>query len=267
MPEIVSFAPGSTPILVTIPHAGCALPPGLADRMTPIGVQLPDTDWYMERLYAGAAERGIGVVRANYARYVVDLNRGPDDGILYPGRPSTGLVPCFTFAGEAIYRPGEEPGAAEIAERTEQFWKPYHEAIARELDRLRTLHGWAVLWDAHSIRSEIPRLFEGKLPDLNIGTNSGASCAPALSETVMACARGLSDYSYVLDGRFRGGYTTRHYGTPDSAIHAIQLEIAQSTYLAHEDAPWPADPDLEAKLQAGIDAFLDTLLGWRPDRA
>ncbi|GBQ87435.1 N-formylglutamate amidohydrolase [Acetobacter nitrogenifigens DSM 23921 = NBRC 105050] len=265
MSPVFTLTPGSSPILVTIPHAGTALAPGMEARMTVRGLRLPDTDWYMPDLYNGAALRGVGVLTAHYSRYVVDLNRGADDAALYPGRPSTGLAPHLTFDGTPIYLEGEAPGGEEIAQRTEAYWRPYHDAVTAELKRLRAKHGWAILWDAHSIRSQVERLFEGVLPDLNVGTNSGASCAASLSNAVMEQVGMSPDYTHVLNGRFRGGYTTRHYGTPGTGVHAVQLEIAQSTYLASEDDPWPADATKSARLRDAINGLLDTLLSWTPE--
>ncbi|CAI9119238.1 N-formylglutamate deformylase [Brytella acorum] len=261
---VFSFARGDAPVLVTIPHAGTALMPGMAGRMTDTGAALPDTDWYMERLYAGAFALGIGVLRANYSRYVIDLNRGADDATLYPGRPKTGLVPELTFDGEPIYREGEAPDEAEIAARRLAYWQPYHDAVAEELARLKARWGWAVLWDGHSIRDEIPRLFEGRLPDLNFGTNEGASCDPSLMAPIMESVGKQVRYTHVLNGRFKGGYTTRHYGRPPEGLHAIQLEKAQNVYLDGQRAPWPIS---ETKLRdmAGIVAgFLRQAKAWRP---
>lgn len=261
---VFSFTRGDAPVLVTIPHAGTALMPGMAERMTEIGVSLPDTDWYMERLYAVAADLGIGVLRANYSRYVIDLNRGADDAMLYPGRPKTGLVPEFTFDGEPIYRTDEVPDESEISLRRTLYWQPYHDAVTEELARLKARWGWAILWDGHSIRDEIPRLFEGKLPDLNFGTNDGVSCAASLIMPIMESVTRQPDYTHVLNGRFKGGYTTRHYGQPETGLHAIQLEKAQSIYLDRQSAPWPIS---EMKRRAVVDvvgALLRQASAWRP---
>ncbi|RFD21437.1 N-formylglutamate deformylase [Komagataeibacter melaceti] len=266
MTDTFSFVPGDLPVLITLPHAGEQLAPGMAERMTPRGRQLPDTDWYMERLYGFARDKNIGVIRANHSRYVVDLNRGSDDAALYAGRPSTGLVPLLGFDGQPIYHEGSEPDDTEMARRTETYWKPYHDAVAQELARLREKWGWAILWDGHSICSEVPRLFEGRLPDLNFGTNSGVACDPSLLQAVVERAETLTAYSHVVDGRFKGGFTTRHYGRPAENIHAIQLEIAQSTYLASEQAPWPADPDAAARLSGALEHLMDAALAWRPAR-
>ncbi|GBQ69479.1 N-formylglutamate amidohydrolase [Ameyamaea chiangmaiensis NBRC 103196] len=260
-PALFTLNPGTTPVLVTIPHAGRHVPRDILDRFGSIGQACVDTDWWMEALYDGAAARGIGVLRATHSRYVVDLNRGADDGVLYPGLPVTGLVPHLTFDGDPIYRDGEAPGPDETAARVASYWRPYHDAITQELDRLRAQFGTAILWDAHSIRSEIPRLFEGVLPDLNIGTHDGASCAASLADAVRQVAA-ASGYSHVYNGRFKGGYTTRHYGQPERGIHAIQLELAQTTYLASENAPWPVSPAKADALCTTINAMLDRLLGW-----
>ncbi|MBS1073980.1 N-formylglutamate deformylase [Gluconobacter sp. Dm-73] len=267
MTDIFSFVRGTMPVLVTLPHSGSHLAPGMERRMTERGRQLPDTDWYMEHLYAGALSKGLGVLRANHSRYVVDLNRGADDAALYPGRPSTGLVPALTFDGQPIYRAGQAPDESEIAERRETYWRPYHDAVAQELERLRQKWGWAVLWDGHSIKSTIPRLFEGALPDLNLGTNSGQSCGGELQTLLEKRLAANVGYSHVVNGRFKGGYTTRHYGQPEHGIHAIQLEIAQSTYLRSEEAPWPIDLEKAVRLSRMIDSLLETALCWRPETA
>ncbi|MBS1067791.1 N-formylglutamate deformylase [Gluconobacter cerinus] len=261
---VFSFTRGDAPVLVTIPHAGTALIPGMTKRMTERGVTLPDTDWYMERLYARSVDLGVGVIRANYSRYVIDLNRGADDSTLYPGRPKTGLVPEFTFDGEAIYRDGLAPDESEIKVRQSAFWQPYHDAVAEELSRIKSRWGWAVLWDGHSICDEIPRLFEGKLPDLNFGTNEGASCAPSLIAPIMSQVEQHSDYTHVLNGRFKGGYTTRHYGRPEEGFHAIQLEKAQSIYLDCQSAPWPCSETKTQAVARLVSIFLQQAVQWRP---
>lgn len=264
MKEVYSFTPGEAPVLVTLPHAGQFLPAGLARRMTEYGATLPDTDWYMEKLYDFSKELGIGVLRANYSRYVVDLNRGADDGVLYPGRPSTGLVPHLTFSGLPIYQDGQIPNEQEMAERTNLFWRPYHLRIEQELARLKEKWGWAILWDGHSIASQIPRLFEGVLPDFNFGTHMGASCAPELAQALVGQAATLPQYTHVLDGRFKGGYTTRHYGRPDQNIHAVQLELAQTTYLKNEESPWLLSVSKTECLKQTLSSFLGCALAFRP---
>lgn len=267
MPQpIFTLTPGEAPVLVTIPHAGTALAPGMAARMTEAGRMLPDTDWYIPRLYQAAARLGIGVLQAHYTRYVIDLNRSSDDAALYAGRPKTGLVPTLTFDGQPIYQNGAEPDESEIADRQRQYWQPYHDAITAELDRLRTRHGHAILWDAHSIGTTIPRLFEGRLPDLNFGTNDGASCAAGLIVHVMAALEDETGcWSHVLNGRFKGGYTTRYYGRPQDGIHAIQLEKAQVTYLASEGGASPAiDDGRMGRLSVLLENLLGRACSWKP---
>ena len=233
MTDVFDLRRGSTPLLISVPHDGRTLAPGMASRMTDAGLTLPDTDWHVRRLYEFAADLGAGVIAANYSRYVVDLNRPASDTTLYPGQLATGLCPLQTFDGEPIYRPGETVTSAERTRRVGRYWRPYHDALARELVRLIGDHGYALLWDAHSIRGEVPLLFDGALPDLNVGTNGGASCAPAI-ESAVAAAAGQSPFTSVLNGRFRGGYITRRYGRPASGIHAVQLELAQRNYMDEE---------------------------------
>lgn len=250
---------GSCPLLISIPHAGTELFDGLADRLTPEALSLPDTDWWVDRLYAMADDLGAFVVKANHARLVVDLNRPPGGARLYPGQRETGLCPVINFDGTAVYRPGQEPDAAEIASRIARYWQPYHDAIAATLAHIRDRWGRAILWDAHSIRSEVPGLFEGRLPDFNIGTNNGTACPAALAERILAVARAHDGYSAVLDGRFKGGYITRHYGAPEQGVTAIQLELAQSTYMDESPAPaWRADR--AEKTRAVIRRMLETAL-------
>jgi len=222
---------GSTPLLIDVPHAGTHLPPEIAERMTPDARTVPDTDWFVDRLYAFARDLGAGMMVASHSRFVVDLNRPPDDASLYPGQATTGLVPTTLFDGRPIYRDGAGPDGAEIAARRTAYWDPYHAALRAELDRLLTRHGRAVLWDGHSIRSVVPRLFDGRLPDLNLGTARGAACRPGLRERLTAALAGQGDFTHVTDGRFVGGYVTRHYGRPEDGVEAVQMEIAQSAYM------------------------------------
>jgi len=233
--DIFTLEPGHAPLLVSLPHDGSHIPEALAARMTPGARGAPDTDWFVSRLYAFARDLGASILRPHHSRYVVDLNRPPDDVSLYPGQNTTGLCPTVRFTGEPVYLPGQAPDAAEIGARVERYWRPYHEALGAELARLRARFGHAVLCDGHSIRSELPFLFEGRLPDLNLGTASGASCAPAMQARLAAVLERQRDYSHVINGRFKGGHITRHYGDPDSGIDAIQLELAQHTYM-DEDA-------------------------------
>lgn len=236
-PAPVEVVRGSSPVILGLPHTGTWIPPDIARRLDANGRRLADTDWHVQRLYAGLLP-GATIVRATFHRYVIDANRDPSGASLYPGQNTTGLVPLTDFDGRPIWRPGAEPDAAETAARLARYHAPYHAALAGEIRRLRALHPAVVLWDGHSIRSRIPFLFEGRLPDLNIGTNSGAACAPAYAETVLRLCREAEGFTHVLDGRFRGGWTTRHYGRPAEGVHAIQMELAQATHLAAEAPPF-----------------------------
>jgi N-formylglutamate amidohydrolase len=210
-----------------VPHDGRKVPDAIADRMTDSGRSIPDTDWHVARLYDFAGNLGATVIAAQFSRYVVDLNRPADDAAMYAGQLSTGLCPRQTFDGRDIYIGDVE---IDVEQRLERYWRPYHDKIADILHALRDQYGFALLWDAHSIASRVPTLFDGELPALNVGTFDGRSCETPRSDAVMAAAH-ASPYSAVLNGRFKGGYTTRHYGDPGSNVHAIQLELAQRTYM------------------------------------
>ncbi|HSD52785.1 MAG TPA: N-formylglutamate deformylase [Burkholderiales bacterium] len=257
--EPFRFRAGTAPLLVSMPHVGTYVPPALAARMTDGALFLPDTDWHVDRLYDFLDALGASVLIATHSRYVVDLNRPPDNANLYPGQDTTGLVPVDTFARAPVYRDGALPDVGEIAARVERYWRPYHAQLARELDRLRAAHGYALLWDAHSIASEVPRFFPGRLPDLNLGTVGGASCAPAIEAAVAAVARVAPAYSSVLNGRFKGGYITRRYGQPDAGVHAIQLELAEITYM-DEAPPFLFDEARAARLRPHLRAMLESIL-------
>jgi len=229
--DLYRLIPGTTRLLVSIPHAGTFLPSGIESQLTPDARPMPDTDWYVDRLYDFLPELGATVLIATHSRYVVDLNRPPDDSPLYPGMAGSGLVPVETFTGHSIWQSGQSPGAADMEARITRYWQPYHERLRTELDGIRSRHGSAVLWDAHSIRSQVPRLFTGKLPVLNFGTNDGRSCRRELAARLLGHARGNPQYPAVLDGRFKGGYITRTYGNPEGGIDAVQLELAQRSYM------------------------------------
>jgi N-formylglutamate deformylase len=243
-----TFTQGREPLLISIPHVGTHIPVEIAAHMTADALRTPDTDWHLDRLYAFAAELGASVLCATHSRYVVDLNRPPDNANLYPGQNTTGLCPIDTFDSELIYRDGFSPNAAEIERRRVLYWQPYHDQLASELQRLRSGHKNVVLWDAHSIRSVVPRFFDGTLPALNFGTVDGVSCAVSLSDVVMECAKQDARYSHVLNGRFKGGYITRHYGAPANGVHAIQLEMTQNTYM-RETFPYEFDPIPAAQIE------------------
>ena len=262
--EVFDLTPGRAPVLVAMPHLGIGLPEALMHRFSAEALVLPDTDWHVDALYGAAAELGCSVLKARLSRYVVDLNRPPDDAPMYPGSTNTGLVPTETFDGAPLYRPDQGPRAEEAYSRLALYWRPYHEALQAELDRLRQRHGFALLWDAHSIRSRVPRLFEGVLPDLNFGTHDGRSCDPALSRALMAEAAREGDYGAVLDARFKGGYTTRHYGQPQHGIHAVQLEVTQRCYLKAEKPPFALSAMKSARFGKRIGDLLGVAAAWRP---
>ncbi len=237
---IYTLQQGTVPLLVSMPHIGTNIPTDLRAHYVPRALQVEDTDWHLARLYDFLGELGASVLMPTTSRYVIDLNRPPDDAPMYPGASNTALCPTRFFTGEPLYRSGHEPDAAERARRREKYWQPYHSALNTELARLKTQHGYALLWDAHSIRSEIPWLFDGRLPDLSIGTASGASADEALAAAVVQACNAYPQFSTALNGRFKGGYITRHYGQPDQHIHAIQLEMCQSLYM-QEAAPFAFD--------------------------
>ena len=260
---LYSYTRGNTALVLSIPHSGRRVPGSIVARMTPQARELPDTDWRVDELYDFALDLGATVVRANYSRTVVDLNRPPDGASLYPGQPVTGLCPATLFDGRAVYEPGREPGKAEIEHRRRRFWQPYHDRLGAELDRACARHGKAVLYDCHSIASVVPGLFAGRLPALNLGTNRGQSCAPALQELVAAELAG-SGYGYAVNGRFIGGYITRHYGRPEGGRHALQMEIARHAYM-HGAAPEGYSPRRATALKSFLRRILLALLEWAED--
>ena len=223
---------GTAPLLVSLPHDGSAIPEDLAARMPPKARRAPDTDWHVSRLYAFARDLGASVLVPRYSRYVVDLNRPEDDTSLYPGQNTTGLCPAVRFTGEPLYLDGQQPTSDDVAARVGTYWRPYHDALRGELERLHAAHGRVVLWEGHSIRgSGLPFLFEGRLPDLNLGTAAGTSCSPALQARLEGVLAAQAAYDWVANGRFKGGHITRHYGRPADGIDAVQLEISQRTYM------------------------------------
>ena len=256
------FRQGTRPLLISMPHVGTHVPPALAARLTDEARRVPDTDWHLERLYDFADALGASVLVATHSRFVIDLNRPPDGASLYPGQSVTGLCPVDLFDDQPLYRdPAEQPDEAEIAQRREAIWQPYHAQLARELARIRSAHGAAALWDAHSIRSVVPRFFEGTLPDLNLGTANGASCSPVLAEQLLAIGKQAVPYSAVLNGRFKGGHITRQYGKPEQGVHAVQLEMTQCTYMQEH---WPFDylPEVAAGVQPHVRRMLEAVLAF-----
>ena len=246
---------GSTPLLVSMPHTGTYLPAAIGERMTPEALRLADTDWHLERLYDFLDELGASRLVATHSRYVVDLNRPSDNADLYPGQDTTPLVPLDTFRKEPLYRRGDAPQAAEIAERVETYWKPYHAKLAHTLEELRATHGYALLWDAHSILSRVPRFFAGTLADLNLGTADGRACGAGIGEALLQKVPG---YRAVLNGRFKGGYITRNYGKPSRGVHAVQLELSEATYM-EESPPFRFDDSLADRLRPQLRALIEEL--------
>lgn len=257
MTDIYTLNRGTTPLLVSIPHDGRALMPGQSCDMTETGQAIPDTDWHVRQLYSFASGMGASVIAANYSRYVVDLNRAADDAALYEGQLSTGLCPVQTFAGESLYRNDEPITARERARRVQTYWRPYHDKIQETLGELKEEFGYALLWDGHSIKSEVPGLFDGVLPDLSFGTNDGESCAESTLEAVLDSA-GAGKYSFVSNGRFKGGYITRTYGNPAEKVQAVQLELAQRIYM--DEATTGYDDERGAALQEMLESLLATYL-------
>lgn len=252
---------GAGPVVLGMPHTGTWLPDDFRAALNDRGRELTDTDWHIDRLYSGLLA-DVTVVRATFHRYAIDANRPPGGESLYPGQNTTGLVPLTDFDGLSIW--DREPDAAEVERRRARFHAPYHAALEAEMARVRDRHGVAILYDCHSIRSRIPFLFDGVLPDFNIGTAGGTTCAPAIEQTaVKICAR-AGGYSHVLNGRFKGGWTTRHYGRPDQGWHAVQMELAQSTHLTTESAPYAYDEGKAARLRPVLTEILETLAALAP---
>ncbi len=249
---------GSEPLLISLPHDGETIPPDIAARMTPSARRVPDTDWHVSRLYAFARDLGASVLVPTHSRYVVDLNRPPDDVSLYPGQNTTGLCPIVQFSGEPVYLDGQLPSADEVAQRVEQYWRPYHDTLDAEIKRIHAEHGRCVLWEGHSIRSVVPFLFEGRLPDVNLGTVAGASCRASLHNQLIGVLEAQADYTFVINGRFKGGYITRHYGRPEQGVDAIQLELAQLNYM--DETTYVYDNERAASLKSLIHRLLESAL-------
>ena len=263
MNDVFTLEPGRTALLISMPHVGTAVPPHLHDRLVPRALDTEDTDWFLDRLYAFAREMGAGLLVPTYSRYVVDLNRPGDNRPMYPGRNNTELCPTRFFTGEPLYRPGCAPDETEVRERVQRYWQPYHEALAAELQRLHGLHGHVVLFDAHSIKGELPWLFEGLLPDMNLGTVEGTSCAPSLREALCGAFAEQPHYSWVADGRFRGGQITRDNGRPAEGRHAVQLEMAWRAYM-DEAPPYRWNEARAAAVTPLLRELVRTMIDWRP---
>lgn len=258
----VEITHGNSPLVLGLPHTGTDIPDDCLARLNDTGRAMADTDWHIDGLYAGLSD-DITTVRATFHRYVIDANRDPSGVSLYPGQNTTTLCPLTDFDGRPIYLEGQEPDEDEIIRRRDTFHAPYHAALAAELARVRAIHGFAILYDCHSIRGQIPFLFDGILPDFNIGTNEGTSCALTIESAVRDICAAAQGYTSILNGRFKGGWTTRHYGRPSEGQHAIQMELAQSTYMI-ESPPWDYVPDKAEKLRNHLKSILITLSNWRP---
>ena len=265
MSETYRFTAGAAPMLVSIPHAGTAVPDDMTERFTEPAKSLPDTDWHVERLYNFLGELDVSVIAATHSRYVIDLNRPRDGQPLYPGASNTGLCPTTTFDNAPIYRDGAEPDTAEIEARRETYWEPYHERLETELAAIRARHGIAVLWDAHSIRSQVARFFAGRLPDLNFGTGGGTSADPVLLARLEDAVGAAQGYTLVSNGRFKGGAITRGYGDPAAGRHAVQLELSQITYM-DGDPPYGFREDLAADIRPILRRALEAALAWARDQ-
>lgn len=261
--SFVEVIRGESPLVLGLPHTGTELPDGIETVLNETGRARADTDWHIHQLYAGLAS-GTTSVRTRIHRYVIDVNRDPAGVSLYPGLNTTTLCPLTDFDGQPIYDKDRMPDAAEIARRNQAYHAPYHAALQAELDRVKSIHGFAILYDCHSIRSEIPFLFDGILPDFNIGTDGGTTCAPAIEALVLNHCKAAAGYDTVLNGRFKGGWTTRHYGRPENGIHAIQMELAQRNYML-ERPPWDYEPRNADRLRAHLSPILEDLIRWRPE--
>lgn len=260
MTKLYDLNAGDGPLIFSVPHAGTDLPPDIAERLTPHARKLPDTDWHVEQLYDFAPEIGATLIRANVSRYVIDLNRPPEGESLYPGQATTGLCPPIEFDGTPIYLDGQEVAPAEVARRREIYWQPYHDALKAEIARVKKHHGYALLFDCHSIASRVPRLFPGTLPDLNLGTVNGASCAHGLQTSIAALMQ-QSGLSHIVNGRFIGGYITRHYGKPQDNVHAVQMEKGQDCHLT-DDGSNRLDALKVAKLKPVLLDIAEAMLAW-----
>jgi len=259
---------GEAPLVVSFPHTGTEIPPDIEANLVSPWLARKDADYWVDVLYDFAHEMGATTIRTALSRTVIDVNRDPSGVSMYPGQATTSLCPIDTFDGELLYQAEREPDAAEIARRRATYFDPYHAALAAELSRLRGRHPRVVLFDAHSIRSEVPRLFEGTLRQFNIGTNNGATCDEQLTARIEKICE-ASSFDHVTNGRFRGGWITRHYGKPKNGIHAVQMELAMRGYLREPEdklteANWPAplEDAHAATLRVALRDILDTCVNF-----
>ena len=254
---------GHTPLLVSVPHAGTAMPADQQHRFVPRALDVEDTDWFLDRLYAFAVDLGASLLVPTHSRYLVDLNRPSDNKPMYAGLNNTELCPTRFFTGEPLYCDGLAPDEAEVARRVEHYWQPYHDALQTELQRLHATHGHAVLFDAHSIKSELPWLFDGTLPHMNLGTVGGTSCAPALRDALAGVFAAQERYAHVVDGRFKGGHITRQHGRPQQGVHAVQLEVCWRAYM-DETPPYRWHDERAAEVSPLLRQLVQTMVDWRP---
>ncbi len=262
--DIYTLTQGHSPLLISMPHVGSVIPLDIRLQLVDRAFYAEDTDWHLDKLYAFAQGMGASTLVPRYSRYVVDLNRPPENVPMYPGVNNTELCPTHFFSGDALYPQGEEPSEQEMTRRVSHYWQPYHNALRQELDRIKSIHGYVVLFDAHSIASQLPWLFEGRLTDLNLGTASGSACAPSLRLALGDILAKQNQYTQVVDGRFKGGYITRHYGQPSQGVHAVQLEMCWRTYMT-EAAPYVWQPEIAQQVQPLLKELLQALSDWRPD--
>jgi N-formylglutamate deformylase len=260
---VFTLHPGSTPLLISVPHVGTAIPLDQQARYTARALLAEDTDWFLDRLYAFATDMGASLIVPRYSRYLIDLNRPSENTPMYADQNNTELCPTKHFTGEDIYRPDQAPDAAEIARRIQHYWQPYHHALQSETARLKAEHGHAVLFDAHSIKSQLPWLFDGELPHMNLGTVDGASCHPDLRAALSAVFAAQTVYSHVVDGRFKGGHITRHFGDPNNGVHTVQLEMCWRAYML-EDPPLLWHPQRAAEVTPLLRQLVQVMTGWRP---
>lgn len=262
-PSVFDLHQGDTALLVSLPHVGTLIADELRHACVPRALDVEDTDWHLDQLYGFVRELGASLIVPRHSRFVIDLNRPSENTPMYPGTNNTELCPTRFFTGDPIYRDGRSPDAQEIARRVQSYWRPYHDALEAEMERILARHGHAILFDGHSIKSQLPWLFEGKLPDLNLGTASGASCASGLRAALQQVLQAQEHFTQVVDGRFKGGHITRSFVQPARGRHAVQLEMCWSTYM-REEPPYRVDPARAAALAPVLRALVQTMIDWRP---
>ena len=263
MNPVHTLQQGDTPLLISLPHVGTQIPPEAQARYTARSLEVEDTDWFLDRLYAFAGEMGATLLVPRHSRYFIDLNRPSENTPMYAGQNNTELCPTRHFTGDALYREGQTPDEVEVQRRVASHWRPYHDTLQAQLLRLRSAHGHAVLFDAHSIKSQLPWLFDGTLPHMNLGTVGGTSCAPGLRDPLAAVFAAQADYSHVLDGRFQGGHITRHFGKPQDGIHAVQLEMCWRAYM-DESPPYRWHAERAARVTPLLRALVRVMIDWKP---